>query len=234
MGPGQLVLDPDWTDPVTAVIRDDNPYLGVTFIDQGWVTMRTSLALGDLQTGLVDTLQSPVYVANGAALHLYPFAGLNIHLDKNMVLSGDGISYPSTTFALIDQKGALMNLAGNNTLGNTTVFDPTIDAFTTYTSWLKLVQNTGIGVENPDPNEPNSELAITAPIADLTSYTYTNTFGSAGPDPTLLPAYGASGTAMINFTFPGYERSPGVLPRRSANPIARSFSAPCRSSGRAW
>jgi autotransporter-associated beta strand protein len=203
VGAGQLILAPNWKD-ATGVTRHDNPYTGIIFIDQGWITTRYNLALGDLQSGLGDTVQSPLYVANGAALHLKPYPGQNINLDKNLVLSGEGIGYPSTTFGLIDQKGALMSLGGENTIGNTTVVDPGIAGGTptTYTSWIKLAGNTGIGVENPDPQAPQSELAITAPISDLQSYTFASGLGSPYEDPVLLPTLVPAGQSVVSWNFP--------------------------------
>jgi autotransporter-associated beta strand protein len=76
-------------------------------------------------------------------------AGIN--LDKNLILTGVGVAHP---FSLISQKGALMSLGGNNVISGA----------------IQLEQNVGIGVENPDPNIPFSELTVTGAISDFSSY----------------------------------------------------------------
>src|SRR5207237_207393 len=54
-------------------------------------------------------------VQAGAALHLKPLTpGNNFNWVKNLVLSGLGITHP---FGLINQKGALEILGGNDTIG---------------------------------------------------------------------------------------------------------------------
>lgn len=99
-----------------------------TAIDNGWVTIRNPDALGPPLDD-VQEVQPEVTVNTGAALMFYPLEpGTNFTFSHNLDLQGTGISHP---FALINQKGALENLSGVNTIdGN-----------------MAMTNKVGIGVE---------------------------------------------------------------------------------------
>jgi autotransporter-associated beta strand protein len=180
------------------ILPNANDYTGLTFINQGWVTIQNDQSLGARIPGLGDTIQPPAFVANGAALHLKPLlVGGAIHLAKNLILSGNGISHP---FGLISQKGALMNLAGVNTVGSETIVDPVLGPVN-ITSWIQLEQNVGIGVENPDPAFPQSDLTVSASVADLQPFIIKGNVGGANEDSNVFPAMFPSGSMAINWTF---------------------------------
>ena len=107
----------------------NNSLLGDSVIDSGWITIQHPDALGpSLVT--VQNGQRNVTVNNTAALMLRPIeAGTNMTFNHNLNLQGVGITHP---FALINQKGAVENLAGINTL------DSNID----------LTGKVGVGVED--------------------------------------------------------------------------------------
>jgi fibronectin-binding autotransporter adhesin len=100
------------------------PYANTTFtgntdIQAGWVTIENSQGLGGLIPGEGQTAQPTITVASGASLHLLPLTG-NLNLTQNFKLAGSGITDPA--YPLIDNTnpkngGALVNLAGINTIG---------------------------------------------------------------------------------------------------------------------
>ena len=133
VGAGQLILP-------TA----NTTFTGNTEIDSGWITIENSEALGGWSAGKGQTVQATTTVIAGAALQLLPLSG-NMTLTNNFNLQGSGISDPA--YPLIDDTnsktgGALMNLAGNNTIeGN-----------------IVLNQEVNIGVEqiySGNPSDPN-------------------------------------------------------------------------------
>ncbi|MFO0880161.1 MAG: Ig-like domain repeat protein [Gemmataceae bacterium] len=154
LGTGQLILP------------RANSYTNQTRIQQGWVTIRDAGAFGPLGVGS-DTIQFGVIVSAGASLHLKPNAGQSINLIKPLTLSGTGITHP---FALINQKGALVSLGGDNTIGGSN---------TSRKSDIVLNGVAGIGVEMPDTAvSPTSSLTITSSVADGTSAGGINKLGS--------------------------------------------------------
>ena len=166
------------------ILPRDNTYTGGTLITQGWVTIETDQALGARAPGIGDTAQAATVVADGAALHLKPLTG-NLNLVDNLILSGNGITHP---FAFISQKGALMNLSGDNVLGSATI------AGVTSGSTIQLGNVTGIGVDDLGP-EPVSNLTITAPIAD----------GAGGTAPGGITKFGS---LMLTLQGPGSYSGP--------------------------
>ncbi len=97
-GSGQLVLP------------GANTYTGTTNIDAGWVTIEDPHAFGVRIAGEGDAAQPPVNVAAGAAIHMLPLNG-SMTLPYNLNLTGNGVS---SAYPLVNQKGALMSLAGIN------------------------------------------------------------------------------------------------------------------------
>jgi autotransporter-associated beta strand protein len=250
------------------ILPTPNTYTGLTFINQGWVTVQNDQALGARIPGIGDTVQPPAFVANGAAIHLKPLtaaiagatevgatvtittltphnftvgetvqianvgvAGYNgnftissvptptsftyaatqsglapsaggtatetsLHLAKNLVLSGDGITH---NFGLISQKGALLNLGGANTVGSQTIIDPELGAVVV-SSWIQLEQAVGIGVENPDPLFPVSDLSVTATVADLKPFVVRGVISGPHEDPNVLPTMFPSGKVTLNYS----------------------------------
>ena len=138
------------------ILPNANTYGGTTLIQQGWITIRNTLALGGPS---VNDLSPAVTVQSGAALMLMPFAGQNMNIFKNLVLSGTGITHP---FALINQKGALESLGGDNSYGVQQNLNQS-DQFCT----IQLTGTAGIGVELADSTEnPTSKLTIDSPISN--------------------------------------------------------------------
>lgn len=138
------------------ILPEDNTYTGTTRIEQGWITVQSEQALGALAGGS-DASQPATTVLAGAALHLKPLnPGDNFNLIKNLVLSGVGVDHP---FPIIDQKGALMSLGGDNKIGG---------PVNNRTSAIKLDGVAGIGVENAF-DEAENELTITAQMSDFGS-----------------------------------------------------------------
>jgi autotransporter-associated beta strand protein len=151
-GTGQLILP------------TGNTYTGGTSIQQGWITIENNQSLGGFIPGLPDTQQPVTTVLTGAALHLKALAGNSLNVVENLVLAGNGITHP---FQLINQKGALMNLSGNNTIGGPFNVGGTIRS-----SFIHLNGVAGIGVETVfGQSLANNELAISASIADAVGTT---------------------------------------------------------------
>jgi autotransporter-associated beta strand protein len=147
------------------VLTASNTYSNRTMINQGWVTITNSGALGTNDNGRVSanhdlamagtaSVQDTV-VASGAALHLKSASG-NMTIGENLVLNGLGITSANTINSDLYNGpngtglGALVNLVGDNVLtGNILLAGgPTA--------------NPGIGVET-SPAYPN-----TAPFSQLT------------------------------------------------------------------
>jgi autotransporter-associated beta strand protein len=143
------------------ILPNANPnFFGPTNIKAGWITIQNAKSLGDFLTNASDATQQPTTIAAGAALHLKPLTpGANIDLVRNLIVAGTGIT---SNFPLINQKGAVMSLGGNNIIGGP---DPTTNRM----SGMKLNGVVGIGVEEIDPAYgavTPSELTISAAITD--------------------------------------------------------------------
>ena len=124
------------------ILTRNNAYTGGTLIDQGWITIETPLALGGRLPGVGDTAQpATVVAAGGRGIHLKPLVG-NLSLVENLVLAGNGITHP---YGFISQKGALMNLNGDNVLGSAFINGATSG------SGIQLNGIAGIGVEALGP-----------------------------------------------------------------------------------
>src|SRR5262249_32753960 len=122
-----------------------------TFINQGWITVENSQALGNVPSNFNPVDQPGVQVAAGAALVLkQDLAGSNLNLTYPMTLSGMGILH---RFPWLNQMGALVNLDGSNTISGD----------------LYLSSATGIGVEIDGANQPYpnfSQLVVSGTIHD--------------------------------------------------------------------
>ena len=103
------------------ILPFDNPYTGTTYVEQGWVTIRDNRSLGadisflptDPRVTVGNTAQPPTIVSDGAAVHIFPLnPSIPMSIPENITISGVGPAHP---YAFINQKGVLMNLAGNNT-----------------------------------------------------------------------------------------------------------------------
>lgn len=152
--PGHLIL------PVA------NTYSGRTFIQSGWVTIQDNRSLGARIGGLSQTLQPETFVYDGAALHLRTLTPTSdpLFIDENLILSGVG---PKLPYRFISEKGALMNIGGDNIVGVDSLLNPIW-----FTS-IALNGNVGIGVEQiaplaPGSGEDPSRLTIVGWIQDDT------------------------------------------------------------------
>lgn len=167
---------------------NNNNLRGNIFIEQGWVTAQQNRSLGADIFGLGDTRQPFTRVTIGSALHFRTLnPGGTLTVPENLILAGTGILHP---FALISQKGALMNLEGNNTV----------------TGDIKLSGQVGIGVEQTDTVSPaaRSELTTTGWVADFGSFTVDGT-ASGGPeeDSNIIDTGSNGGTLQISYDFFG-------------------------------
>ncbi len=186
VGGGQLILP-------TA----NTTFTGNTVIKAGWITIENSESLGGWAIGKGQGVQATTTVIAGAALHLLPLSG-NMTLTNNFNLQGSGISDPA--YPLVDDTnsktgGALMNLAGNNTIqGN-----------------IVLNQQVNIGVEqiySGNPSDPNysanafSQLTLAGQQSDAVS-TVINVSGTANGGPKesdkVINTGGTSGMITIQF-----------------------------------
>ena len=145
----------------------NNNFTSTFDIKQGWVTIQDPAALGANPVA-VQAAQVTDTVESGAALMFRPFiAGTNFTFIHNLVLQGLGINH---AYSLIDQQGALENLAGVNAL----------------TSNIQYIGQTGIGVNQIDP----------AVLSDLT-LVGENTEKAPAAGPTNLPtAFATAGVAQ--------------------------------------
>lgn len=136
------------------ILRTANSYSGPTEINQGWITIQDTAALGIADPATTPTLQPAVTVDPGAALHLYALPGTTIVLARNLVLSGLGLNSTgilSTSFNALNQEGSLMSLAGSNLI----------------TGGIKLATpNVGIGVQDLGDNL-SDELTLTGTISEI-------------------------------------------------------------------
>ncbi len=150
------------------ILPNANTYTDANDIQQGWVTIENNNALGSRLNAAVtltvapplnqyvfggitlgDTVQPPTFVENGAAVHLKALTG-TLSIADNFVLQGTGVNVPGL-FNLINNRGALMNL----------------DGFNTVTGDIKLFGSAGIGVEQVDLAPPiQSELTLTGSLSD--------------------------------------------------------------------
>jgi autotransporter-associated beta strand protein len=123
--PGQLILP-----------NSNEGYFGTFDIKSGWITIQDPDSLG-LTQAVVQEVQATDTVESGAALMLKPIApGTSFTFTHNLILQGTGITH---AFSLINQKGALENLGGVNSLSSN----------------IQLIGQTGIGVEQVDPTVPS-------------------------------------------------------------------------------
>jgi autotransporter-associated beta strand protein len=150
-GGGRFFLETlEKTDGGQLILPSANTYQGPTDIHQGWITIQNNQSLGAHVLGLSDTVQPYTTVEAGAALHLKTTVpGATLTVPNNLNLAGLGITHP---FALMSQKGALMNLDGINTL----------------TGSIQLNGVAGIGVEQVDTVPPpiQSDLTTIGEISD--------------------------------------------------------------------
>lgn len=231
-GTGQLILP----------YRSD--YTGVTAIEQGWVTVQNTQSLGAFVYG-ADTLQPRTTVANNAALHIRPRDfSTPFQFLENLTLSGNGIvNHP---FPLINQKGALMSLGGNNTIGgpvNVEVNNP-VNAPSFRTSDIFLTGNTGIGVESlvsevqtitapvgttftlsfTDPAVTTGALSANSSAADVaTALNALNTIGGIAANVTVTKTVTGTGS-VFTVVFGGYLTALNVPPLQVASQTGGTVS----------
>ena len=141
------------------VLNDANTYGGgfgtETFVNQGWITVHNSLALG--------TTGGTVQVATGAAVVLkQDLNGGNLTLPYSFNVSGTGmpgVGQPAYRFAWLNDMGAIENLGGDNVI----------------TGGLTLNGIVGIGVELDGALAPNP------PVSALTIHGAIGQAGAGGP-----------------------------------------------------
>ena len=102
LGNGQLIVP-----------NAENSFSGAWDIQSGWLTIENDNSLGATLPNTSQNNQPTTTVEDGAALHLMAQSGENLDIDENLALTGEGISH---AFSLINQAGAVENLAGINTL----------------------------------------------------------------------------------------------------------------------
>ena len=176
LGAGHLIL------PVA------NPYLGKTYVEQGWVTIQNDRSLGGRIPGIGDTVQPGTIVSNGAAVHIKPLTAASppLNLDENITISGLGPAHP---YAFLNKKGGLMNLGGLNT----------------WSGDVKFVGLAGIGVEQVDPLSP-SELTVTGSTSGIPNTQNINGItatGSSSERSLVIDTGATSGTVSIDYNMYG-------------------------------
>lgn len=141
-----------------------NTYTDRTFVQRGWITAENNRAFGARIATTSQTLQRETFVSDGAAIHLRTLTPTSppLFIDENFILAGVG---PKLPYKFISQKGALMNIGGDNVIG---VDDIETPAWFTY---LALNGNVGIGVEqiaplNPGAGEAPSRLTVYSWVRD--------------------------------------------------------------------
>ncbi|MDB5307092.1 MAG: hypothetical protein JWO38_1294 [Gemmataceae bacterium] len=193
------------------VLATDNTYTGLTRVEQGWVTVESNNALGGLDTtaiqatvqgGVANSFQPATFVMPGAAVHIKAPAGTSLSIPENIYIAGTG---PSLPYAFLSQKGALVNLDGNNT----------------WTGTIGLIGQAGVGVVETVPGSASgSSLTVTGAVVDgKVAYR----FASTGAVPEVFPidTWGAtSGTLHVYYDpsgrIPGsfFIPSPPIVPTR--------------------
>jgi autotransporter-associated beta strand protein len=164
------------------ILPGANTYTGKTSIEEGWVTVQDAAALGEKIDRLGPTVQPRTEVHNGAALHLRSRDGGPLTVDENLTLTGVGPAHPYT---LIGGRGALVNLAGENT----------------WTGDIALKGIAGIGVEQI-AGAAFSELTTQGTIAGAPN-THTRTwFGDTQEEQAFVFETGTtSGTITVTWEF---------------------------------
>lgn len=177
LGTGQLILP------------NANTYTGGTVVEKGWVTIQDEHSLGAHILGRGDTAQPPTRVEDGAAIHIKPLTASSpaLTIAENFILNGLGITHP---FALINKKGVLMNLGGDNVL----------------TGDLKLAGTVGIGSEllETDGGLPagGGELTTKGSVSDYGPSRFAvaiNPTGTSAEDRQLIDT--GSNTGSITVTY---------------------------------
>ena len=179
-----------------------NVYTGATRVEQGWVTIQNKNSLGrNYLPGEVPapaaaplpafpfqprslTVQPGTFVSAGAAVHVKPLvAGGTLTIAENITLQGIG---PVLAYPFISQKGALLNLDGNNT----------------WSGSVGYIGQAGVGVEGVIPGS-NSELTVTGSTTDgAIAYSFTATGAQA--EQAFLVDTGGATSGVINITYNFY------------------------------
>src|SRR5262249_55219833 len=120
-----------------------------------------------------------------------------LDLAYNVQLDGMGIRHP---YSLINQEGALLNLAGANVLGGSLVNG--------FSGTVGFSPNIGVGVQQIDSTIP-SELSLTARMIDYDPAAFTNpaiipsfnrySLGSAVPDTYTFDVGTTAGVLNIDY-----------------------------------
>ncbi len=174
-------------------------FSGATEIEQGWITLENSNALGAALTGVTQDDQATITVESGGALHLRDTSGNGMTIHQNLNLTGTGVNHP---FGLINQQGALENLQGANTIaGNIVVNGQTVGAA------AQLVEP-GIGVEKVFGAATTSQLITTGTISDtprtlVTTVQAQNSFANVN-DNSVIETGATSGTITIEYDMHQY------------------------------
>ena len=122
---GQLIMTNNNTyGPLTGQENDVT-----TLIDDGWITIRQTTALGAFYPDVTQTLEPYTQVNAGGALDILPPNNNLLTVPNNFILSGTGFNHK---FSLINQAGALEDL----------------DGYVNVTGLIQLNSVAGIGVEN--------------------------------------------------------------------------------------
>lgn len=164
------------------VLTAANQLPGIFEVWQGWVGVENNQALGVRTDQLLvnpyqygDSQQPATIVKSGAALFLIGTTG-NLDIHNNLILSGDGISHNDPT---INHQGALINLAGDNTIdfdGSITLLQSPVTASNPNVNPLSA--GIGSALLNP-PTTPKtwttSKLTVAAPVTDQLNTQYIRT-----------------------------------------------------------
>ena len=183
-----------------------NTYTGITRIEQGWVTIQNQKSLGERIAGLGDTLQPGTFVSDGAALHLKPLTG-SLTFPENLTISGTGPVHP---YAFISQKGAVVNLAGQNTIsGDIGLLGP----------GPQDTGTSGVGVEQVDPASP-SELTVTGSVTDGRRFAWYGSGNTSSEQAFRFDAGATNGVLQLTYDMQTFRdqlrvyyapRAPGTL-----------------------
>ncbi len=158
-------------------------FQGSTDIQGGWITVEDSNSLGSLIAGVADTLQPTITVEAGAALHLDAPGG-SINVPQNLSLRGIGFIH---SYGLINQMGAVENIAGTNTLsGNIILNGPA-----------------AIGVENVFPgiaSDLTTTGSMSSPTGNKNAITLNATAsGGSMESDNVIDTGSTSGTVTVNY-----------------------------------